>query len=70
MTKSSDTLRDLQAAFADSDRRHPTPLTQELYDRAEAEGFDMKGYVVPYRSKITGLMCYDDENGYTHGWDR
>lgn len=37
------TLNDLRAAFAACGELYPTPLPPELYDRAQAEGFDMTG---------------------------
>lgn len=40
------TLNDLRAAFAANDCRYPTPLSIELYTKAEREGFEMVGYYV------------------------
>jgi hypothetical protein len=42
MRKTVRTLNDLRAAF---DGTYPTKLSEELYDRAKAEGYEMAGYV-------------------------
>ena len=42
MRKTIFTLNDLRAAF---DGTYPTKLSEELYDRAKAEGYEMAGYV-------------------------
>lgn len=44
VVRSPETLADLRAAFEADAPSYPTMLPAELYWRATAEGFDMKGY--------------------------
>lgn len=48
------TLNDLRAEFAACGELYPTPLPPELYDRAEAQGFEMDGYYPKGRAPTTG----------------
>jgi len=40
-----DILRELRAAFEQSGGSHPTFISDTLYERARANGFDMRGYI-------------------------
>lgn len=63
--RSAITLRQLRAAFEEGERRnaddqptHPVYLPPNLYDRAEAEGFNMVGYVkMPLMPTTPGVFA-------------